>query len=133
MAGYRPMKSVAGVVEDHSSESNMCAYLAVGVWHPWVVRRDGAFVRRLWPTVRRALDYVVSMQLSFGGIAWSQEWNDGAPAKVNEEALLAGSSSIYQAIRSRSEERRVGKECVSTCRSRGSPAHENKNIENKGQ
>src|SRR3546814_19217619 len=28
---------------------------------------------------------------------------------------------------SRSEERRVGKECVSTCRSRWSPYHENKN------
>src|SRR3546814_4927135 len=93
MAGYRPMKSVAGVVEDHSSETNMCAYLAVGVWHHWLVRRDVAFVRRLWLTVRRALDYVVSMQLSFGGIAWSQEWNDGAPAKVNEEALRAGSLS----------------------------------------
>src|SRR3546814_17342591 len=29
----------------------------------------------------------------------------------------------------RSEERRVGKECVSTCRSRGSPTHEIKNKE----
>src|SRR3546814_12604730 len=28
----------------------------------------------------------------------------------------------------RSEERRVGKECVSTCRSRWSPEHEKKNI-----
>src|SRR3546814_11364266 len=28
----------------------------------------------------------------------------------------------------RSEERRVGKECVSTCRSRWSPYHENKNF-----
>src|SRR3546814_15080694 len=30
----------------------------------------------------------------------------------------------------RSEERRVGKECVSTCRSRWSPYHYTKNIEN---
>src|SRR3546814_19732182 len=28
----------------------------------------------------------------------------------------------------RSEERRVGKECVSTCRSRGSPDHYNKHV-----
>src|SRR3546814_19906291 len=28
-----------------------------------------------------------------------------------------------QALQSRSEERRVGKKCVSTCRSRGSPEH----------
>src|SRR3546814_20548035 len=32
----------------------------------------------------------------------------------------------HQAIRDRSEERRVGKECVSTCRSRWSPYHSKK-------
>src|SRR3546814_13776701 len=30
---------------------------------------------------------------------------------------------FWQGVRSRSEARRVGKECVSTCRSRWSPAH----------
>jgi hypothetical protein len=39
------------------------------------------------------------MQLSFGGIAWSQEWDARGPAAINEEALLAGSSSIYQSLR----------------------------------
>ncbi|KRF16171.1 prenyltransferase [Nocardioides sp. Soil796] len=97
--GSWPMKIVVGEVEDASSETNMSAYLAVGVWHHWLVRRDVRFVRRHWPVVQRALDYVVSMQLPFGGIAWSQEWADGRPAKVNAEGLLAGSSSIYQALR----------------------------------
>src|SRR3546814_17335281 len=32
-----------------------------------------------------------------------------------------------QEVAGRSEERRVGKECVSTCRSRWSPYHQNKN------
>jgi hypothetical protein len=53
----------------------------------------------MWPVVRAGLDFVVGMQLSFGGISWSQEWDAAGPAKVNEEALLAGSSSIYQALR----------------------------------
>jgi len=97
--GSWPMKVVAGEVEDHSGETNMSAYLAVGVWHHWLVRRDEVFVRSMWPTVRRGLDWVVGMQLPFGGIAWSQEWRDGRPAKVNEEALLAGSSSIHQSLR----------------------------------
>ena len=97
--GSWPMKLVAGEVEDHSGETNMSAYLAVGVWHHWLVRRDEAFVRRTWPAVRRGLDWVVGHQLPFGGIAWSQEWHDGRPARVNEEALLAGSSSIYQSLR----------------------------------
>jgi hypothetical protein len=97
--GSWPMKTVAGEVEDASGETNMSAYLAVGVWHHWMLRRDLAFVERMWPVVRRGLDFVVAMQLPFGGIAWSQEWDEHGPARVNRDALLAGSSSIYQSLR----------------------------------
>ncbi len=92
--GSWPMKVLGGVVEDSSAETNMCAYLAVGVWHHWLVRRDERFVRRCWGAVRRGLDLVVSLQLPFGGIAWSRE----AGGRVNEEALLAGSASTFQAL-----------------------------------
>jgi hypothetical protein len=97
--GSWPMKTVAGEVEDASGETNMSAYLAVGVWHHWMLRREYAFVERMWPVVRRGLDFVVGMQLPFGGIAWSQEWDAHGPAKVNRDALVAGSSSIYQSLR----------------------------------
>lgn len=97
--GSWPMKIIGGEVEDHSGETNMSAYLAVGVWHNWLVRRDFDFVQRYWPAVRRGLDWVAGMQLPFGGVAWSQEWSEGAPSRVNAEALLAGSSSIYQSLR----------------------------------
>ncbi len=97
--GSWPMKVVAGVVEDRSGETNMCAYLAVGVWHHWMLRRDIELIERLWPVVRAGLDFVVGMQLPFGGISWSQEWDENGPADVNREALVAGSSSIYQSLR----------------------------------
>jgi hypothetical protein len=97
--GSWPLKVVGGVVEDASGETNMAAYVAVGVWHHWLVRRDLGFVVAHWPVVRRALDLVSGLQLPFGGIAWSQEWHDGEPAKINEEALLAGSASIHHALR----------------------------------
>src|SRR3546814_3452498 len=42
----------------------------------------------------------------------------GRPARLLVMAALAGSLAVL-----RSEERRVGKECVSTCRSRWSPYH----------
>src|SRR3954447_16877023 len=93
--GSWPMKLVGGRVEDHGAETNMSAYLAVGVWHHWLVKRDEAFVRRCWPAVRRGLDLVVTMQLPFGGIAWSRAADGG----VSAEALLAGSSSIYHSLR----------------------------------
>lgn len=97
--GSWAMRTVAGEVEDASTESNMAAYIAVGVLHHWAIRQDRAFLERMWPVVRRALDVVIALQLPFGGIAWSREWDADGPAKVNREALLAGSSSIYQALR----------------------------------
>jgi hypothetical protein len=97
--GSWPMKVVADAVVDPSGETNMAAYVAVGVWHHWLVRRDLGFVAAHWPVVRRALDFVCGMQLPFGGIAWSQEWHQGRPARVNAEALLAGSASIHHALR----------------------------------
>ena len=97
--GSWPLKIVEGRVEDASGETNVSAYLAVGVWHHWQIRQDLDVVRRLWPAVRGGLDFVVGMQLPYGGIAWSQEWDGQGPARVNREALLAGSSSIYHSLR----------------------------------
>lgn len=93
--GSWAMKIVGDQIEDASGDTNMSAYVAVGVWHHWLLRHDEVFVDRMWPVVRRALDFVTSMQLPFGGVAWSQE----AGGKVNEEALLAGSSSIYHSLK----------------------------------
>jgi hypothetical protein len=97
--GSWPLKVVGGRIEDASGETNMAAYVAVGVWHHWLVRRDLRFVTAHWPVVRQALDFVCGLQLPFGGIAWSQEWSGDAPATVNRAALLAGSSSIHQSLR----------------------------------
>lgn len=88
--GSWPMKIVAGRPQDTRGESNMSAYLAVGVWHHWLVRRDFDFVRRFWPVVRAGLDFVVSLQAPFGGIRWTP---------VDDFCLLTGSSSIYQSLR----------------------------------
>ena len=88
--GSWPMKIVAGSPVETIGESNMSAYFAVGLWHHWLIRRDRAFVERLWPSVRAGLDFVVGLQLPFGGIAWTPR---------DPFALLTGSSSIYQSLR----------------------------------
>src|SRR3546814_19559475 len=44
-----------------------------------------------------------------------------------------GCAVVAQMQRGRSEERRVGKECVSTCRSRWSPYHSKKNTNSNDQ
>src|SRR3546814_3529023 len=48
-----------------------------------------------------------------------------APGTAGRPGNIAGAGEIdrFKEQRGRSEERRVGKECVSTCRSRWSPCH----------
>ena len=98
--GSWPMKIVNGAADDERGEVNMSAYLAVGIWHHWLVQRDLRFVQRFWPSVRAGLDWVVSQQLPFGGIQWTP---------TEEFALLAGSSSIYQSLRAGRRARRAAR------------------------
>ncbi len=92
--GTWPMKVVGSRVVDGNWDSNQCAYVAVGVWHHWMVTGDQAFVAEMWPVVARALDAVVELQLPWGGIAWAK----GADGPAFSTALLAGSASIWHAL-----------------------------------
>src|SRR3546814_7384966 len=47
----------------------------------------------------------------------------GDPRPGAQPGRLAPAPPLLRPVRHRSEERRVGKECVSTCRSRWSPYH----------
>src|SRR3546814_1574543 len=50
-------------------------------------------------------------------------WNCSSPPQSGFQFLLRLMTNAAARFSSRSEERRVGKECVSTCRSRWSPYH----------
>jgi len=93
--GSWPAKHVRDRVVDAMTDTNQCAYVAVGVWHQWLITGDDSFVRRMWPSVRRALDFVVSLQTARGEIPWCVD-SDG---RRGEYALLAGSSSMSQSLR----------------------------------
>ncbi|WP_442789238.1 prenyltransferase [Kitasatospora sp. NBC_01302] len=92
-AGY--FEHGADGVSNRAVETNFCAYVAVGVWHHHLTCGDDAFLDRMWPVVRRALDFTVGAQLPGGPIAWRLA-EDGTPA---DEALLTGSASILHALR----------------------------------
>ncbi|MGI5468479.1 prenyltransferase [Streptomyces sp. CA-132043] len=80
---------------DRGRETNFCAYLAVGVWHHYLSTGDDTFLDRMWPAVYAAVEFVLALQQPGGEIGWKRE-DDGTP--VND-ALLTGSSSVYQALR----------------------------------
>lgn len=93
--GSWPSKVVAGVVDDAHREPHQGAYVAVGAWHHVLVTGDTSFAARLWPTVRRAIDFVVGLQDDRGTIPWAVDPAGGCA----DGALLTGSSSTYLSLR----------------------------------
>ncbi len=85
-AEYERGRPVQGTYQD----TNMTAYIAVGIYHYYLATGDIGFVNELWPTVRRALDFVVGMQLAQGQISWAR-----SNGRISPEALLTASSSIH--------------------------------------
>jgi len=85
-----------GSVEEAKLDTNVCAYIGTGVWHHWLCTGDETFVRTMWPTVQRSLDWVLSMRRHDGTVLWARNADD-APW---DYALLTGSSSIAHALRS---------------------------------
>ena len=76
-------------------DTNQCAYVAVGVWQWWTVTGDRTLVEAMWPSVRRALDFVLTMQAPGGQCFWSRDPH----GTVDRDALLTGSASTYQSMR----------------------------------
>src|SRR3546814_11202432 len=59
-------------------------------------------------------------------LAFQRPWRVGGRSTPGGRRIARARGLSERQVRGRSEERRVGKECVSTCRSRWSPYHKKK-------
>lgn len=85
----------AGEVENgERRETNFVAYVATGVWHHYLISENDEFLERMWPTVERAIEFVLRLQSQYGDIQWAVT-PDGSP---KEDALITGCSSIYKSL-----------------------------------
>jgi len=82
------------VVDGTRAETNFVAYVATGVWHHYLITGDLDFLKRLWPTVNAALNFVADLQSPFGEIYWALDTRTG----INKDALITGCSSIYKSF-----------------------------------
>jgi hypothetical protein len=84
--------SPSGISEpvDLIRDANFTAYAAVGAYHHYVATGEPGALKELWPTVARAVDFVIGLQRPDGAI----RWHPGSP-----EALLTGCSSMYLSLR----------------------------------
>ena len=93
--GSWPRTYSGGVATDRAAESHHAAYVAVGVWHEFLVTGDIGFAMRMWPTVWKATEWVLALQTPRGEVAWERD----ASGQPGEFALLSGCASILQGLR----------------------------------
>ncbi len=84
-----------GVPIDKTREANMTAYIAVGVFHFYLITQDIHFLHTTWPTLVKAIDFALSLQAPGGEIHWAVS----PEGKTDPMALLTGSSSIYMSLK----------------------------------
>ena len=89
-AGYRG----AEIDNGERRETNFVAYIATGVWHHFLITGDRDFLQEMWPTVEKAIGFVLVLQTEHGDIHWSVN----ADGSAREDALVTGCSSIYKSL-----------------------------------
>lgn len=75
-------------------DTNFSTYIAVGIWHYYLVTDDLEMLRRFWPTVSRAMAFAISLQSGEGEIRWAAR----DPHTANDDALVAGCSAIFLSL-----------------------------------
>ena len=81
-------------VKDSRLDTNVCAYVAAGVYHYLLATNDLDTVAGWWPMVERAMNFVLRWQSDDGTISWSLD----GQGRQETYALLTGSSSIYHSL-----------------------------------
>jgi hypothetical protein len=84
-----------GKIEDGTRDSNVSSYVAVGLYHHFLITGDIGFLKHLWPTIEGGVDYAVGLQADSGVIHWARN----CAGAVDRMALLTGSSSVYTSLK----------------------------------
>jgi len=61
-----------GVIINSTKETNFAAYIAVGVYHHYLITGDVDFLKTMWPSVLRGIQYAINMQAPDGEIYWAR-------------------------------------------------------------
>lgn len=81
--------------KDTYKVSHAISYIAVGIWHHYLVNNDLRFARKMWPCVRSAIEYILDMRGPGGEIYWARD----ARGEVYPSAQITSCSSSYLSIK----------------------------------
>ena len=85
---------IESIPQTKRRETNFSAYLATGLFHYFLIFEDKKFLERLFPSLEKAMEFVISSQTSKGDIYWAKE--EGI--EILDDSLITGSSSIYKSL-----------------------------------
>tara|TARA_B110000003_G_scaffold173354_1_gene172954 strand:- start:2389 stop:3432 length:1044 start_codon:yes stop_codon:yes gene_type:complete len=77
-----------------NKQTNYASYIAVAVWHFYLLNNDTDFLQSFWEPVKKGILFSLSVQHSNGAIAW----NIDEYGKIDEDYLVTGCSSIAKSI-----------------------------------
>jgi len=83
-----------GLPKDQYKVSHAISYIAVGVWHHYLVTGNSKFVRDMWPSVRSAMNCILDMRGPDGEVYWARDVN----GILCPPALVTSCSSTYLSI-----------------------------------
>ena len=83
-----------GEVINFRKETNFTAYIATGAWHHYLNFENKKFLENLWPTLKKAMNFVLDGQTNDGDILWAKDKTN----KWMDDSLLTGCSSIYKSL-----------------------------------
>jgi hypothetical protein len=88
-------ETLDGKIINFTKEANFSSYIAVGVFHHYLITLDTDFLEEMWPVVSRGIQYAIKLQAPSGEIYWAKN-QAGA---IDKMALLTGSSSVFMSIK----------------------------------
>ena len=77
-----------------NKQTNYASYIAVAVWHFYLLNNDINFLQTFWEPVKKGILFSLSLQHNNGAIAW----NIDESKKIDEDYLLTGCSSIAKSL-----------------------------------
>lgn len=84
-----------GRIINSTKETNFAAYIAVGVFHHYLITDNFEFLKYMWSSISRGIQYAINMQAPEGEIYWARN----SAGVIDKMSLLTGCSSIYMSIK----------------------------------
>ena len=77
-----------------NKETNFCAYISSGALHHFLNFKELSFLEKIWPTLKKSIEFVISGQTDEGDILWAKDDNE----EWMDDSLLTGCASIFKSL-----------------------------------